>query len=208
VTVSGRRLIRLLSVFLPAWTAGPRSAEAHLVSTGLGPVYDGVAHFALTPEDLIPVLGLAVLAGLRGPAHGRAALFALPMGWLIGGIASEAIGVPLFYGADAASFLLVGGLVALDASLPPWIIAALAGLVGVLHGYTDGSTIPLDSDGITSLLGIVAAVFTMFALTVGLVLPLRSRLARTAMRVSGSWIAAAGLLLLGWLLRGSLHSPA
>jgi urease accessory protein len=105
------------------------------------------------------------------------------------------------------SFLAIGGLVALDASLPPWIIASLAGLVGALHGCTDGSTIPLDSDGITSLLGIVAAVFTVFALTVALVLPLRSRLARTAMRVSGSWIAAAGLLLLGWLLRGSLHAP-
>ena len=47
-----------------------------MITTGLGPVYDGVAHFALTPEDSIPVAGLAVLAGLRGPAHGRLALFA------------------------------------------------------------------------------------------------------------------------------------
>jgi hypothetical protein len=37
-------------------------AHAHLVETGLGPVYDGIAHFALTPEDLIPALALAVLA--------------------------------------------------------------------------------------------------------------------------------------------------
>jgi urease accessory protein len=179
-----------------------------LVSTGLGPVYDGVAHFALTPEDLIPVLGLAVLAGLRGPAHGRAALFSLPAGWLIGGAAGEAIGVPLNDGIAAASFLAVGGLVALDALLPPWAIASLAGLLGALHGYTGGSVIRLDSNGIGSLLGMVATVFTLFALTVGLVLPLRSRVARTAMRVSGSWVAAVGLLLLGWLLRGSLlHAP-
>ena len=40
--------------------------HAHLIETGLGPVYDGIAHFALTPEDLIPALALAVLAGLRG----------------------------------------------------------------------------------------------------------------------------------------------
>ena len=46
-----------------------------MITTGLGPVYDGVAHFALTPEDSIPVAGLAVLAGLRGPARGRRALF-------------------------------------------------------------------------------------------------------------------------------------
>jgi urease accessory protein len=189
------------------WATWPRTAAAHLVSTGLGPIYDGVAHFALTPEDLIPVLGLAVLAGLRGPAHGRASLFALPTGWLIGGIAGEAINIPVGDGVAAASFLAVGGLVALDTPLPPWAIASLAGLVGALHGYTDGSTISLDSDGIRSLLGIVAAIFTVFALTVALLLPLRSRLAQTAMRVSGSRIAAAGLLLLGWLPRGSLHAP-
>ncbi len=32
----------------------PRPPHAHLVNTGLGPFYDGVSHFALTPEDLLP----------------------------------------------------------------------------------------------------------------------------------------------------------
>jgi urease accessory protein len=48
----------------------------------------------------------------------------------------------------------------------------------------------------------VAAVFTVFALIAALVLPQRSRLAGLAMRVSGSWIAAAGILLFGWSVRG------
>ena len=56
----------------------PSGAEAHLVTTGLGPLYDGLLHFALTPEDLVPVLALALLAGLRGVTHGRRALFVLP----------------------------------------------------------------------------------------------------------------------------------
>lgn len=60
------------------------NAEAHLITTGLGPVYDGVAHFALSPEDLIPVIGLTDFAGLRGPAHGRCTLFVLPAFWLVG----------------------------------------------------------------------------------------------------------------------------
>ena len=70
------------------------NAEAHLITTGLGPVYDGVAHFVLSPEDLIPVIGLAVLAGLRGRAHGRWALFALPVFWLVGGAAGLLIARP------------------------------------------------------------------------------------------------------------------
>ncbi len=44
----------------------PWYAEAHLVTTGLGPVYDGVGHLMLTPEDLVPVIALALFAGLRG----------------------------------------------------------------------------------------------------------------------------------------------
>ena len=61
------------------------AAQAHLVTTGLGPVYDGAAHFVLSPEDLVPLLALALLAGLRGPAAGRAALFAVTVFWLVGG---------------------------------------------------------------------------------------------------------------------------
>ena len=61
----------------------PTSAEAHLTSTGMGPVYDGLMHFLMSLEDLIPVLALALLAGLRGAAYGRRALFVLPMAWLM-----------------------------------------------------------------------------------------------------------------------------
>ena len=33
-------------------------ADAHLMTTGLGPFYDGFTHLFLTPEDLLPVLAL------------------------------------------------------------------------------------------------------------------------------------------------------
>ena len=64
-----------------------RASHAHLVNTGLGPFYDGVSHFALTPEDLLPALALALLAGQRGARAGRLALFVLPAAWLLGGLA-------------------------------------------------------------------------------------------------------------------------
>ena len=34
----------------------PIRAEAHLPSIGLGPVYDGIFHLLLSPEDLIPAM--------------------------------------------------------------------------------------------------------------------------------------------------------
>jgi urease accessory protein len=51
--------------------------------------------------------------------------------------------------------------------------------------------------------GIVAAVFTLVALAASFVVPLRSAWARVAVRVAGSWIAAIGLLLIGWGVRNS-----
>ena len=57
------------------------SAQAHLVTTGLGPVYDGIGHFSLSPDDSIPVVALALLAGLRGKPAGRGVMFQLPLAW-------------------------------------------------------------------------------------------------------------------------------
>ena len=53
-------------------------ANAHLMTTGLGPIYDGISHFALSPEDLIPTAALAILAGQCGTAASRRVLFVLP----------------------------------------------------------------------------------------------------------------------------------
>ena len=56
------------------------------MTTGLGPVYDGISHVFMSPDDLVPIIALALLAGLNGPAAGRSALFALTGAWLAGGI--------------------------------------------------------------------------------------------------------------------------
>jgi len=51
-------LAMLLACFVS--TFFPSEAAAHLGTTGMGPVYDGIGHFLLTPEDLVPVLALAL----------------------------------------------------------------------------------------------------------------------------------------------------
>lgn len=179
----------------------PCSADAHLVTTGLGPVYDGLMHFVLSPEDLVPALALAALAGLRGAAHGRRVLFALPTAWLLGGLLGLSFGVGVSPLAPVASFLLLGGLVAADARLPLAATSALALLLGLLHGYLNGIAMTRPGLGALGVMGIVVCVFTLTALATSLVAPLRAVWVRVAVRVAGSWIAAIGLLLLGWGLR-------
>ena len=55
--------------------------------------------------------------------------------------------------------------------------------------------------GALGLVGIVATLFVVVALAAAMVVALRAPWGRVAVRVAGSWIAAVGLLLLGWSFR-------
>jgi len=57
--------------------------------------------------------------------------------------------------------------------------------------------------GALGLAGIVSTLFVTFALAAAMVVTIRFPWGRIAVRVAGSWIAAVGLLLLGWSLRGA-----
>ena len=104
----------------------PSVADAHLVATGMGPVYDGIGHLLLTPEDLVPAFALALYAGLRGAAAGRRAMFLLPLAWIGGGLAGSALHAAVPPVLPAVSLLVLGALVAADLRLPVTMIAGLA----------------------------------------------------------------------------------
>jgi hydrogenase/urease accessory protein HupE len=182
----------------------PATAHAHLVNTGLGPFYDGVSHFGLTPEDLLPALALALLAGQRGSKAGRATLFTLPGAWLLGGLVGLAL--PTISAATVlttVSFILLGGLVAAEAPVDPTWTTGLAAVVGLLHGYLNGAAMAEAKLGALGLAGVVATLFVLVALAAAAVIAIRVPWGRIAVRVAGSWIAAIGLLLLGWSLRSA-----
>jgi hydrogenase/urease accessory protein HupE len=180
----------------------PWGAEAHLVTTGLGPVYDGVGHLLVTPEDLLPVLALALWAGLRGAKAGRLVLGVLPGAWFAGGciglLAHALPGIPI----PALSLLILGMLVAADLRLPPPAVTALAVGLGLEHGVRNGFAMLQAGAGILGLLGVLAALVVLIALVAAGVVALHQPWARMAVRVAGSWLAAIGLLMLGWALRG------
>jgi hydrogenase/urease accessory protein HupE len=174
----------------------------HLASTGLGPLYDGVAHLFVSVEDLLPVTTMALLAGLNGKRAGRVTLLVLPAAWMAGGLAGHAVGRTLPGSLlAAASMLVLGALTAADRRLGDRMVMALALLLGVLHGWLNGADIAAAGREALGLVGIAAAVFVVVALGAAVVVSLRAAWARIAVRVAGSWAAAIGLLLLGWELR-------
>jgi len=182
----------------------PARAAAHLVTTGLGPYYDGISHFALTPEDVVPTLAIGLLAGLRGRAFGRRVLFLLPAAWIVGGTAGIILRIPEAAPvASAASFLIIGGLVAADARLNLALVTALAALLGLVHGGFNGGAMSQSGPGFLGVMGIATAVFVATSLCSALVVSLRAPWMRIAVRVAGSWIVAMGLLMIGWALRSA-----
>lgn len=183
----------------------PRPLEAHLVTTGLGPVYDGISHLFVSPDDLLPVLTMALLAGLNGAAAARRTLFALTGAWLIGGMAGLIAGGALIpTGLAAVSFLVIGGLTAVDVPLSRTVVTWIAVIFGIVHGWLNGTAIAAAGRDGLGLAGIVAATFVLVALAAAAVVALSARAAgaRLAVRVAGSWVAAIGLLMIGWSLRG------
>jgi len=179
----------------------PPPASAHLNSTGMGPVYDGLLHFVLSPEDIVPVAALALLAGLRGPEYGRRALFLLPVSWFVGCFLGTMFQWDASWPVAAISFLVFGGLVAANAQLSLRTMTVLAALLGLVDGWMNGAGVPWSFSLFGTYAGLVGGVFVVVVLVSAFVIKLRPPWARIAVRVAGSWIVASGLLLLGWAAR-------
>lgn len=94
--------------------------------------YDGIAHVAATPADLLVALAMALLAGQSGAKGARHAAVALPAMWFAGGI----------LGAHRSS---AGAM-----ALPTTLSLAIAGALGVLNARVRdaGIAVPAVPDGI------------------------------------------------------------
>jgi urease accessory protein len=193
-----------LAAVLTLIALAPASADAHLVQSGMGPVYDGISHFGLSPEDFLPAIGLAFLAGLRGPRASQLTMAAVTFAWLVGGAISLAglVLQPIMLPAlTAVLFLVIGGLLAANAELSPMLCAAVAAVLGVVRGAGDMAGVTASPGHGLALIGMTASVFVVFALAASITLPLQRLWMIVAARVSGSWLAAMGLLFAGWILR-------
>jgi hydrogenase/urease accessory protein HupE len=151
----------------------------------------------------VPIVALGLVAGMNGARSGREALFVVTAAWLAGGLASATMGQPLTSPlVGTASFLVLGVLAAFDWRLSPGVIRALAAAVGLLHGWLNGAGIAAEGREVLGVVGIASAVFVLAALSTARVVSLSAPWTRVIVRVAGSWVAATGVLMLGWGLRG------
>lgn len=200
------RMRRIITVGALAAGAAfvPAIAEAHLVVTGMGPLCDGVTHFSLSPEDSLPVVALGFFAGLRGPRPARLTMSALVGAWFVGGLCAMQGFLPpaiVLTVATAMCFCLVGGLLAWNPAAHAWIAAATASVLGLVRGMDNLVGAPEQLATLVTLAGICGSVFVAYAVAASVTLPLKRLWMIVAARVGGSWIAALGVLLAGWIIR-------
>jgi hydrogenase/urease accessory protein HupE len=97
--------------------------------------------------------------------------------------------------------LLAGLLAALNPNVPPWLPAAVAAGLGIVHGCLNGRTMAVTDTALLAAVGIVAALGLLVLLLGALASALRVPWQKIAARTLGSWMAASGLLALAWSLR-------
>ena len=145
-----------------------------------------------------------MLAGLHGARACRLAVITLPIAWLSAGLVG--LNLPIHIELpwlSVYSLVVIGTLVAVNPPLPSTVVALVACLFGVLHGLFNGSALAAIGAGPLSIIGIAGTVSIVGLLCSAWIVSLRAAWARIAVRVAGSWVAAVGMLMLGWLLGGA-----
>lgn len=178
------------------------AATAHLVQTGFGPLVDSLFHAFIGPDAVLTAAAAGFLSGLRGGETRRTGHVLFLYGWGLFYVAGALSQYPFDYPfAVAGALLALGALTAADLSLPDAPLLAALVFAGGLHGLITGGA----AEGLPwDLLAVMATADTVLITAICLgarALAVRFPPARIAVRVAGSWIAAIGLLQLGWAWR-------
>ena len=185
-----KRSVTLLLLYTTA-------AAAHPIP-GVGDFYSGVLHPFLALEHLLPMIALALLAGQQDRKAAIGVLVAFPV-MLAAGAASAAV-VPatsLVAMVNIASMVVLGILVAGNWHLPAWFLIGLAALLAFTHGLPEGTEISGSMSALPFVSGVAVAGLLAIAYGIGLGRSLRAPWTKIAVRMAGSWIAAAGVMVLG-----------
>ena len=181
----------------------PASASAHTVVSGVGDFFGGVLHPLTTPAHVLLLLGLGIYLGQQVPLKLKASLFvfvtvsALALGLTTTGLV-KTVPPPLIIGLA----LLAGVLVALEIPPATWISRGLFALAALAIGLDSAVETGTGWVVVKTLLG----TWTGLIIIVADVAFYSSKFTkwqwqRVGLRVAGSWITAASLMILAFALR-------
>jgi hydrogenase/urease accessory protein HupE len=183
------------SVVVCALAAMSGQASAHMVVPGVGGFYGGFLHPILNPVHALGLVGLGLLVGRQDEwilcvlvfaAAAAAGLFALSFG--TGATPAETILTVLT--------IVSGVLIALAWSPPRPIATFLAGSAGLAIGLDSPPQAITIAEGNLMLAGTQLGAFLALAGIAICAKTATHRLAKIAVRILGSWIAASAIIVL------------
>lgn len=191
-----------------ALVTAPATADAHLINTTLGDFYGGMLHPLSGVEDIVSWFALAVLAALQGPEKARWLLFAFPLSLAAGALLSVfAPALPITPVWSIAVVAVTGLAVAAAVSLPQPAFIGLGIFVGLVHGYHNGQAMTQDTDRVLYISAVAVVGYIFMTLMTGLAIHFRQGggdWRDIALRASGSWVAAVGIMMIGLQLRAPI----
>jgi len=184
------------------------TAEAHIIASRLGDFYTGAVHPLTELQDLVLWLAMGVLAGSLGAARGRWLVLVFPLGLLAGLVLDLSFGlVSVRPAADAAMILVLGLLLAAAATrIPTALLCALAFGLAVMHGAANAADLAPETNRLLFAAGLACAGYAAITLIMALTLTFRPDAGPSiewrgiAIRAFGGWIAAIGLMMVGFAL--------
>jgi urease accessory protein len=193
----GESLPRMILLILATALLAPATVLAHNPGGMAGGFASGFMH-PLTGVDHILAM---VAVGIWGAQLGAPAIWALPIAFplvmSVGG-AMGVRGVPL-PGVElgiAASALMLGLMIFLEARPSLVVAALLVGFFAIFHGYAHGEELPHAANPLAYGVGFVLATGLLHVSGISLGLIHRWTSGARVLRVAGGGISLAGLFLL------------
>ena len=186
--------MQIAAIVLALW---PVVAHAHVAPGQAVGLVTGFRH----PWSGLDHILAMIAVGIWGAQLGAPAIWLLPVtfpmvmafGGFLGLIGVHLPGVEC---GIAASALLLGAMVSLEARPPLIWAAVLVGIFGLYHGHAHGTELPDGQSGMLYSMGFVIATGCLHAagIALGLIHPLPA--GRWALRGAGACIAIMGLLFI------------
>jgi urease accessory protein len=174
----------------------PALAAAHPIE-GVGDFYSGMLHPLLALDQIVPMIALSLLAGQQERRTAARLLGTFPAALVAGACAFLIFHPPPFYVfVNMAAMVVFGLLVVMSRRFPALPLIALTAVLGFFQGLPVGAEIQGDVAPWRFIPGAGLTALIVIAYGVGLVRWLNEPWAKIAVRVTGSWVAATGIMVL------------
>jgi len=163
---------------------------------GVGDFYSGMLHPLTALEFLLSWIALAMFAGQQGSKTALFTLAIFPSALVLGASLGAVVPSPAWLPAMNLVLIPILGLaVVLAISFPTPAAVILVALVGLLHGLANGAEITAPVSPWRFIPGLAIIAVLVLAYGIGLVRSAKKPWTRIAVRVAGSWITAAGIMV-------------